>query len=50
LCGALLVALADLVGRATFAPIQIPAGLITAIIGVPVFIYLLQRATAKSHL
>ncbi|MCD7058672.1 FecCD family ABC transporter permease [Pelagibacterium xiamenense] len=50
LCGALLVALADLVGRAAFAPIQIPAGLITAIIGVPVFVYLLQRAAAKSHL
>ncbi|WP_404400411.1 FecCD family ABC transporter permease [Pelagibacterium halotolerans] len=50
LCGALLVAFADLVGSAAFAPIQIPAGLITAIIGVPVFIYLLQRAAAKSHL
>ena len=50
LCGALLVASADLVGRAAFAPIQIPAGLITAIIGVPVFIYLLHRAAAQSHL
>lgn len=50
LCGALLVLTADLLGRAVFAPIQIPAGLVTAIIGVPVFIYLLQRAAAKSHL
>lgn len=50
LCGAFLVAIADLIGRAAFAPIQIPAGLITAIIGVPVFIYLLQRAAAQSHL
>jgi iron complex transport system permease protein len=50
LCGALLVALADLIGRAAFAPIQIPAGLITAIIGVPIFVYLLQRAATQSHL
>jgi iron complex transport system permease protein len=45
-----LVSVADLIGRAAFAPIQLPAGLITSIIGVPVFIYLLQRAAAKSHL
>lgn len=50
LVGALLVLVADLLGRALFAPIQIPAGLVTAIIGVPVFVYLLQRAAAKSHL
>lgn len=50
LCGGLLVLSADLLGRGLFAPIQIPAGLVTAIIGVPVFIYLLQRAAAKSHL
>lgn len=50
LCGAVLVSVADLVGRAAFAPIQLPAGLITSVIGVPVFIYLLQRAAAKSHL
>lgn len=50
LCGAVLVSVADLIGRAAFAPIQLPAGLITSIIGVPVFIYLLQRASAKSHL
>ncbi len=50
LCGALLVLMADLLGRALFAPIQIPAGLVTAIIGVPIFVYLLQRAAAKSHL
>lgn len=48
--GGLLVALADLLGRTLFAPVQIPAGLVTAIIGVPFFIYLLQRAQAKSSL
>lgn len=50
LCGAVLVSVADLIGRSAFAPIQLPAGLITSIIGVPVFIYLLQRASAKAHL
>ncbi len=48
--GAFVVTLADLLGRVLFAPIQIPAGLVTAIIGVPVFIILLQRAQAKSSL
>lgn len=42
--GALLVSLADLVGRTVFAPIQIPAGLLTALIGVPLFVALLLRS------
>ena len=41
--GALVVALADLIGRTAFAPVQIPAGLVTAVIGVPVFAALLLR-------
>ena len=48
--GALLVTLADLIGRVAFAPIQIPAGLVTAIIGVPIFILLLQRSQKRSAL
>lgn len=44
LSGALLVTLADLAGRTIFAPIQIPAGLLTALIGVPLFIWLLGHA------
>lgn len=44
LVGAVLVSLADLVGRAAFAPIQIPAGLLTALIGVPLFILLMIRS------
>lgn len=43
LVGALLVALADLMGRTLFAPVQLPAGLLTALIGVPVFLVLLRR-------
>lgn len=46
--GALLVACADLLGRVAVAPVQVPAGIVTAIIGVPFFIYLLLRS-GKSH-
>lgn len=43
LMGALLVGCADLSGRAAFAPVQIPAGLVTALLGVPVFVLLIMR-------
>lgn len=43
LTGGLLVVLSDLLGRTLFAPIEIPCGLITAVIGAPFFIYLLAR-------
>ncbi|MEM7709425.1 MAG: iron ABC transporter permease [Pseudomonadota bacterium] len=48
--GAALVSLADLLGRALFAPVQIPAGLVTAIIGVPVFVALILRSQSRSQL
>ncbi len=41
--GALIVVGADLVGRTIFAPIELPAGLVTAAVGAPFFIYLLIR-------
>ncbi|EAZ90643.1 FecCD family ABC transporter permease [Crocosphaera chwakensis] len=41
LMGGLMVMLADLLGRLLFAPIEIPCGVITAIIGAPYFIFLL---------
>ena len=44
LLGATLVILADLLGRVLFAPSEVPAGIITAFIGVPFFfVLLLQR-------
>lgn len=44
LLGAMLVILADLLGRVLFAPSEIPAGVITAFIGAPFFfVLLLQR-------
>jgi ferric hydroxamate transport system permease protein len=46
LLGALLVSLADTLGRTVIAPAQIPAGLVTAMIGTPYFVYLLWRTRA----
>ncbi|KOY17334.1 FecCD family ABC transporter permease [Paenibacillus xylanivorans] len=43
LLGGLIVMLADLAGRTWFAPYEIPAGLITAMIGAPYMMYLLLR-------
>ncbi|MEU0136898.1 iron ABC transporter permease [Streptomyces sp. NPDC006296] len=43
LLGALLVCLADLAGRTVIAPAQLGAGLMTAVIGAPYFLYLLVR-------
>ena len=44
LLGGTLVLLADLMGRVVFAPSEIPAGIITALIGAPFFfVLLLQR-------
>ncbi|SHI99165.1 FecCD family ABC transporter permease [Wenxinia saemankumensis] len=44
--GAGLVGLADLAGRSLFAPVQIPAGLFTAIVGVPILVWLILRRPA----
>jgi iron complex transport system permease protein len=41
--GALIVIAADLVGRTLFAPIELPAGLVTAAVGAPFFIGLLWQ-------
>jgi len=44
LCGGSLLTLADTVSRSLFSPVQIPVGIVTALIGIPVFLYLLQRS------
>jgi ABC-type Fe3+-siderophore transport system permease subunit len=46
LVGALLLGLADLVGRTVIAPAQLPAGLAVAILGAPYFVVLLARTRA----
>ncbi|MEV0381461.1 iron ABC transporter permease [Nonomuraea sp. NPDC050643] len=48
LLGGLLVSLADTLGRTVIAPAQVPAGLVTALLGTPYFVWLLWRARARS--
>ncbi|MFF5932353.1 iron ABC transporter permease [Streptomyces sp. NPDC012508] len=43
LLGAVLVCTADLLGRTVIAPAQLGAGMMTAVIGTPYFLYLLVR-------
>jgi iron complex transport system permease protein len=47
LAGGSLLVLADTLARTVVAPIQLPVGVLTALIGVPAFLYLLGRG-AKS--
>lgn len=42
--GAGVLVLCDTLGRALFAPIEIPAGIIMAFLGAPFFLYLLRRS------
>ncbi|MFQ3544918.1 iron ABC transporter permease [Halobacillus rhizosphaerae] len=42
--GAILVMGADLIGRTLFLPVEVPAGVFTAAIGAPYFIYLLYTS------
>ena len=44
LAGAVFVVLADTLARTALAPRELPVGAITALIGAPLFIYLLRRA------
>ncbi|WP_435818921.1 iron ABC transporter permease [Micromonospora chalcea] len=48
LLGATLVSLADTLGRSVIAPAQVPAGLVTAMIGTPYFVWLLWRSRAAA--
>lgn len=43
LIGGILVMVADLIGRTMFSPLEVPAGVFTASIGAPYFIYLLFK-------
>jgi iron complex transport system permease protein len=44
LSGAIAMVLADLVARVVLAPVEIPVGIVTALAGGPVFVWLLVRA------
>ncbi|MEC0228535.1 FecCD family ABC transporter permease [Paenibacillus alba] len=43
LLGSLILLLADWIGRTAFTPLDIPAGVFTAAVGAPFFVYLLYR-------
>ena len=43
LLGAILLPLADIISRTVAAPIELPIGLVTALLGAPFFLYLLIR-------
>jgi iron complex transport system permease protein len=47
LLGAVLVVVADTVGRTVLAPSQLPAGLVTALVGAPYFLWLLTRVRTR---
>ena len=46
LAGALLLVVADLLARTLAAPVEIPVGAITALVGAPIFFVLLRRTRA----
>jgi iron complex transport system permease protein len=46
LAGGALLVLADTLARSVVAPVQLPVGVITALVGVPVFLYLLGKSGA----
>jgi len=50
LCGAILVILADLLGRTLFAPSELPVGILMSVIGAPYFLILLCRRKCHAGL
>lgn len=49
LAGALLLLLADMVARIVIAPAELPAGILTALVGAPVFFMLLIKSRALNN-
>jgi len=47
LLGACTVVLADTIGRTVIAPAQVPAGIMTALVGTPYFVWLLWRSRVR---
>lgn len=50
LCGSVLLAASDVIARTAFAPAEVPAGVITSLIGAPFFIYLMARSSKRQSL
>jgi iron complex transport system permease protein len=49
LLGGSLLVIADTLARIVIAPQQLPVGVLTAMIGVPLFLFLLQNTAIKSR-
>lgn len=49
LAGALLLLFADMAARTLIAPAELPAGILTALVGAPVFFYLLVRSRSLNN-
>lgn len=49
LAGALLMALADLLGRIMLAPLEIPVGIVTAVVGSPYLLWMLLNPNFRSQ-
>jgi iron complex transport system permease protein len=49
LFGGVFLVLSDTLARTVLAPRQLPVGVITALLGVPLFLLLLNRARLRSH-
>ena len=47
LAGGAFVVLADAIARSAFAPLQLPVGVLSAAVGVPVFVALLLRGSRR---
>lgn len=46
--GAILILISDSIGKGLFVPVEVPTGVVTAIIGAPYFLYLLIKNKAHS--
>jgi iron complex transport system permease protein len=46
--GGVLLCIADLIGKSIVSPMELPAGIITALLGAPYFLYLLRRKDVLS--
>ncbi|WP_259148415.1 iron ABC transporter permease [Rhizobium sp. BIGb0125] len=45
--GAILMAVADLVGRSIIAPLELPACVVTAVLGAPFFMLLMRPPASR---
>jgi len=47
LLGGAFLVLADTLARTAFSPLELPVGVVTAVVGVPIFAVLLRRWTSR---